>query len=175
MRMVRCSCVLIVRVPVSLSADRSLMTSVFSGSCGLLTANTAPSASPSCTTVWPWQWRPAYCPPGTQNHTPVWALKHWGIRALGVLDIRSFSGFICCYCRLANIIEWSDLINILERGSAQDPPLRTLTGAITAAQKVLQQRWYFSESLVARGRSVDKPLGLPRGAYATTRGANAWA
>ena len=32
----------------------------------------------------------------------------------------------------------------LERGSAQDPPLGTLTGA----QKVIQQRWYFSEPLV---------------------------
>ena len=46
----------------------------------------------------------------------------------------------------------------LERGSAQDPPLRTPTGTptgaltetLTAAQKVLQQRWYFSEPLVAR-------------------------
>ena len=53
----------------------------------------------------------------------------------------------------------------------EDPPLRTLT----VAQKVLQQRWYFSEPLVARRRSVDKPLGLPCGAYAMTRGANAWA
>ena len=53
----------------------------------------------------------------------------------------------------------------------EDPPLRTLTGA----QKALQQRWYFSEPLVARQCSVDKPLGLPCGAYATTRGANAWA
>ena len=35
--------------------------------------------------------------------------------------------------------------------------------------EVLQQRWYFSEPLVARSRSVDKPLGLPCGAYATTR------
>ena len=44
-------------------------------------------------------------------------------------------------------------------------------------QKVLQQRWYFAEPLVARRRSVGKPLGLPCGAYAkgTTRGANAWA
>ena len=53
----------------------------------------------------------------------------------------------------------------------EDPPLRTLIGA----QKVLQQRWYFSEPLVARRRSVGKPLGLPGGAYITTRGANAWA
>ena len=36
----------------------------------------------------------------------------------------------------------------------EDPPLRTLT----AAQKVLQQRWCFSEPLVARRRSVDKRL-----------------
>ena len=44
-----------------------------------------------------------------------------------------------------------------------------------AAQKVLQRRWYFPEPLVARRRSVDKPLGLPCGAYAMTRGANVWA
>ena len=56
----------------------------------------------------------------------------------------------------------------LERGSAQDPPLRTLTGTLTGAQKVLQQRRYFSEPLVARRRSVDKPLGLPCGAFVTT-------
>ena len=30
----------------------------------------------------------------------------------------------------------------LERGSSQDPPLRILTGALTGAQKVLQQREY---------------------------------
>ena len=47
--------------------------------------------------------------------------------------------------------------------------------ALTGAQKVIQQRWYFSEPLVARQHSVGKPLGLPCGAYATTRGANAWA
>ena len=52
----------------------------------------------------------------------------------------------------------------------EDPPLRALTGA----QKVLQQRWYFSEPLVARQHSVGKPLGLPCGANATTRGANVW-
>ena len=57
----------------------------------------------------------------------------------------------------------------------EDPPLRTLTGTFRAAQKVLDQRWYFSEPLVARRHSVDKPLGLPCGAYAMTRGANAWA
>ena len=50
-----------------------------------------------------------------------------------------------------------------------------LTGALTGTQKVFQQRWYFSEPLVACRRSIDKPLGLPCGAYATTRGANAWA
>ena len=47
----------------------------------------------------------------------------------------------------------------LDRGSAQDPPLSTLTGA----QKVLQQREYFSAPLVASRRSVDKPLELPCG------------
>ena len=57
----------------------------------------------------------------------------------------------------------------------EDPPLRALTGTLTAAQKVLQQRWYFSEPSVARLRYVGKPLGLPCGAYVTTRGANAWA
>ena len=61
----------------------------------------------------------------------------------------------------------------LERGSAQDPPLRTLTGALTGAQKVVQQRWYFSEPFVARRCSVDKHLGLPCGAYVTTRGKKA--
>ena len=63
----------------------------------------------------------------------------------------------------------------LERGSVQDPPLRTLTGTLTAAQKVLEQRWYSSEPLVARQRFVEKLLGLPCGAYATTWGANVWA
>ena len=53
----------------------------------------------------------------------------------------------------------------------EDPPLRTLTGAL----KVLQQRSYFPEPLVARRRTVGKPLRLPCGAYATTREANAWA
>ena len=54
--------------------------------------------------------------------------------------------------------------------SREDPPLRTLTGPLTGAQNVLQQRWYFPEPLVARRPSVGKPLGLPCGAYATTKG-----
>ena len=37
-----------------------------------------------------------------------------------------------------------------------DPSLRALTGA----QKVLQQRWYFSEPLVARRRSVGTQITL---------------
>ena len=36
------------------------------------------------------------------------------------------------------------------------------------AQNVLQQRWYVSEPLVARRGSVEKPLGLPCGAFETT-------
>ena len=50
----------------------------------------------------------------------------------------------------------------MERGSAQDPPP---SGLFPAAQKVLQQRWYISEPLVARRCSVDKPLGRPCGAF----------
>ena len=67
-------CWLYASLCLCLSVDRSLMTSVSSGLCGLLTANIAPSVSPSCTTVWPWPWRPAYYHPGTQNPTPgeVW-------------------------------------------------------------------------------------------------------
>ena len=57
----------------------------------------------------------------------------------------------------------------------EDPPRSRPSGTLTAAQKVLEQRWYFSEQLVARQHSVDKPLGLPCGAYVTTRGGNAWA
>ena len=65
----------------------------------------------------------------------------------------------------------------------EDPPLRThtgtltgtVTGTLTGLQKVLEQREYFSEPLVASQCSVDESLGLPCGAYATTRGANAWA
>ena len=57
----------------------------------------------------------------------------------------------------------------------EDPPRIHPSGTLTAAQKVLQQKWYFSELLVARRRSVDKPLGRPCVAYATRRGANAWA
>ena len=78
-----------------------------------------------------------------------------------VLTRRTFPAMRFCGCGL-------------ERESAQDPPLRTITGTLTGAQKGLQQRWYFSEPLVARRRSIDKPLGLPCGAYVTTRGANAW-
>ena len=41
---------------------------------------------------------------------------------------------------------------------------RIRPSGLTGAQKVLQHRWY----------SVDKPLGLPCGVYATTKGANVW-
>ena len=34
------------------------------------------------------------------------------------------------------------------------------SGLFPAAQTVLEQRWYFSELLVDRRRSVDNPLGL---------------
>ena len=54
----------------------------------------------------------------------------------------------------------------------EDPPRIRPSGLFPSAQKVLQQRWYFSELLVARRRSVDKRLGLPCGAYPTTRGAD---
>ena len=50
----------------------------------------------------------------------------------------------------------------------EDPPRIRPSGALTAAQKVLQQRWYFPEMLVARQHSVGKPLGLPCGAFMTT-------
>ena len=51
--------------------------------------------------------------------------------------------------------------------SAQDPPLRK-------SQKVLQQRWYFSEPLVVRRRSVGKPH-FPAVRTPRQGGANAWA
>ena len=53
----------------------------------------------------------------------------------------------------------------LERGS---------TGSAPQDSYKEQQRWYFSEPLVACRCFVDKSLGLPCGAYATTRGANTW-
>ena len=49
-----------------------------------------------------------------------------------------------------------------------DPPRIRPAGSLTATQKVFQQRWYFSEPLLARQRSVDKPLGLLCGALMTT-------
>ena len=42
------------------------------------------------------------------------------------------------------------------------------SGPFPAAQNVLQQSRYFSEPLVARRLSVDKPLRLPCGAFVTT-------
>ena len=50
----------------------------------------------------------------------------------------------------------------------EDPPRTGPSGLFSAAQNVLQQRRYFSELLVARQRSFDKPLGLPCGAFVTT-------
>ena len=50
----------------------------------------------------------------------------------------------------------------------EDPPRIHPSGTLTGAQKVLQQKWYFSEPLVACQRLVGKPLGLPCGAFVTT-------
>ena len=50
----------------------------------------------------------------------------------------------------------------------EDPPRICSSGLFPAAQNVLQQRRYFSELLVARQCSVDKPFGLPCGAFVTT-------
>ena len=51
----------------------------------------------------------------------------------------------------------------------EDPPWIRPSELFQPAQNVLQERRCFSEPLVARPRSVDKRLGLPCGAFETTR------